>query len=1621
MFTRATSIFTVLLIVCTQAIGQNKVLPDDPAIFADSVSTLLNETRANSAMEIGDNFALSWSQLGLDQQQKIIAQMKSLEDKGMKLRPFLQSYCAVIANAVQIEGADATKITEYLNTAEKVIANANKDQTLKFLNFSASFFKNKALHFERSNKLFTQDANYYFEYVEAPVYEEPEPEVEETSDDEWFDDMDQDYEEDDWNTEWNDDYNDDYYEDYDDSYYEDDYEEQSYEEESFDDPVAMLPMPAIEGAVVRFESVNLNFVTPYDSVFIHDTKGDYLILSNTFVGDGGKFDWSMAGLPADSVYANLSKYSFDVNYPAVKAEETKLNYVGKITDPINGVFEYKSIRHDTTTDARYPRFMSYLSNIRLKNLGPGFIYKGGFALDGAKMKSASVVGEYSQIEVQDKSAKKYRARAKVFEFQDSIITTERASLVIYQGNDSIYHPAVRLKYDIKNQNLTVQKDKGGFRNTPFTSTFFNIDFTADILRWDLKSDSLDASILQARNIVPAYFESSDHYNEEDYSSLGDRVYTFNPLTIVVNYSSKQGLDEFYVEELAKFYKQDKQIIRGAMIGLAQKGLIGFNTQTNLITVKEKARHLYTSKFRDKDYDNIILASVTSAKPNATLNFSKREMTVRGVEVFKLSDSLNVIIQPDSSEITFLKDRDFTFNGKVSAGNFEYIGRDFTFKYDSFLIYLNEIDSIRFYVRDENSRGGNGRRKVDNSLVGADSLSSDGTLTNNLQGSSGTLFINRPNNKSAKVKLPNYPKFDSEKGGVVYFDRKQVLGGVYDKSMYFLVPPFDLDSLGGADASAIAFEGTFVSSGMFPTFKEKLTIQKDFSLGFNHNVPKEGYQLYEGEGRFYNNLTLNKNGIRGDGKIDFLTSSLESKDFVFYPDSVTGSGNYFEIREEEYGGVIFPQASINNYEMHWLPKKDSMYINSVDEPFQFYNQSASLDGTTIVSGGGVFGSGLLSTRGSESESKEITLEHDSFRSRHTQFELKSDNPEKPALYGDDVRVNFDLNDNYALISPEVEGEAAIQFPYAQFNTSITEARWDLNAQKITMKKPQNVPLENSYFYTTREDLDSLAFMATEAVYDINTLELKVSGIPYIIVADAKITPENNEVLILENAKIGQLLNTTIILDTLNGYHRLTEGVINIKSRNEFSGFATYQFVNSENDTIPIKMENFRLEQIPNPNARKNEPQFTTHTVANGSVTEGQNLLVSPGMFFKGDMILYAHQPAMELNGYVKLDMEEPGYNTWIKYSSSADQEEVVIDFDNSTTEEGRKLEAGIHFSAGDNSLYNTFIQEKFSPDDDDFFLPAGHLFYDKIKREFVIEDTAKASGSKLAGQIYRYNHRTASLQYEGKASFIPYQKDFEVLSSVIGTANLNEQKYDLNALLSINMTPVPTQVFDQMAYDFLDIINNLGAPEGLGDPTQLLYKLADLAGERAAKEYEDRSLQGYTPLAGFTKETSASIVLTDVDMKWSVDYKAFYSEGKLGISNFGRADINGAFDGFLEIRRMDDGVPVLNLFIKASPDSWYFFSYEDNRLLIYSSNNAVNDLVSKKSNGGKAKIGELIFAPADKAETLNFINRFRLQYYGIDEIYELDSEIEEVQEELPDDGFGGATEEEEEEEDDDEGF
>jgi hypothetical protein len=752
----------------------------------------------------------------------------------------------------------------------------------------------------------------------------------------------------------------------------------------------------------------------------------------------------------------------------------------------------------------------------------------------------------------------------------------------------------------------------------------------------------------------------------------------------------------------------------------------------------------------------------------------------------------------------------------------------------------------------------------------------------------------------------------------------------------------------------------------------------------------------------------------------MTSSLESEKFTFYIDSLTGTGSNFAMAKGEKDVGSFPDAFVDKFRLKWLPKKDSMYVYNLDQPFNLYDNTATLDGTFIVNRSGGFGKGTLLTRGAIAKSEQLSFNESRFGARHAVFEISSDNPDKPALSGEDILLDFNLIENFADIGPEIEGMAAINFPYAQFKTSISNARWYLDDRTVVMNKPEDVDIRNSYFYATREELDSLAFNASKAVYNMDELELLVSGIPFINVADAKITPENNEVLILENAKIGTLYNTTIVIDTLNEYHKLYDGNIDIVSRNEFTGTATYQFVNSVNDTFAIKIDEFLL--VPEETRGR---QDILHTQARGYVTEDNGVVISPGLVYKGEAIMYAPDPAFKLDGYVKLQYRSnPLDDLWIRYESSeTETQEVKFNFDMARTEGNKKITAGLHYDEND-ALYATFVNDKKSVMDNDFFIPQGILSFDPDSSMYRIEDTLKINGESYSGRIFNLNVNTMDIFFEGPVDFNLITEDFELISSGIGKGNIEKNEYEINAFLTMDFD-LPSQALTAMSQDMLEVIDLLGIPVGYGDDPQTLYKLAEIIGERPTVDYEEKSLVEYTPLVEISPRLSKTIVIPKVNLKWTPDLKAWYSTGKMAVSNVSRDDINALVEGFLEIKKNETG-DVINLFLQFSPNSWYFFNFEENRIITASSNDTYLDVIADKTNALKADFGDYFFLDGELNDALRFIDRYRSEYLGIKEPYELDFApaqplpiLQEPQEEKPaDDGFVIPEEIVEEEEDDD---
>ena len=1571
-------VFVSFLPVLLQA--QKPQFSNDQLLMGKEISQLLQD---RGSPQLGLDFEQLWTnKLTVEQKKKLTAAFAAMVQKGYKVDPHFEKMVGLINKAAGHNELSTSSFDNFITTLSKSIELSKPQEVMAFLKTSDLVLEKRALFASSYNTLQIEGGTVDFEFAEpanVEVVEEPVAEVqqEETTEEsnDWFDDWDSD--EEDWDTNWEE-------------------EEPSAEEAKALILSAEEPQMPLEGPVVRVNMGNLFFVTKNDSVALKGTSGAIMPSSNIFVGQGGRFDWGSVGLNPNEVYCDLSNYNFHVDKPFLSASNVRMTYKGKIAEPVAGEFEYRG-SSGKTKNTSYPRFVSYLEDIDIKGIADEKLsYKGGFGLRGDRLYSTSMMGGNTIIEIKGSQNSRLKVMSKSFQLQDSVITAKRAAMILYHGKDSIYNPAVRFRYQTRAHQVTILKDEGTYKTLPFSSSHFKTDFTADMIKWNIDSDSLDISILSAKNKVPIKFESQEYYNDKKFESLV-ALYGFNPLFMAVGHARKIKSNSFYASDLAKKVNQNPEKIMGAMRGLMKDGFVDFNGQSGLVTVKRKGYHYVLSRQDRKDFDNILIPSISPAAPNATLSLSRNEFVIRGIEKFYLSELLDVYIHPRKREIVMLENRDIKFNGRINAGNFQFIGEQFRFNYDSFLIRLPKIDSITFNID-----------------VPGDESGKDVKLgiSNQLRETAGVLYVNKPNNKSARRMYPEYPIFKADVGAVVYFDGADILDGVYDKSIYFTIPAFELDSASSSDPNVIKFKGVFTSGGIFPEFEEELVIMPDNSLGFDHKLPYVGFKTYNGTGTVYNRITMDKQGLRSSGKVDFLTSTLFSDDFVYFTDSVTTDGESAEIKPKTLEEVSYPMANINNYRMLWFPKTDSMFITSKEEPFQMYDNTATLDGTALLTTSGFYADGSLFTRGSESVSENFQMKERAIAARDAFFKVQSSDPEKPSLAAQGVSLDFNLETNLADIKSEQDGRSVLDFPFTQVRTSIGEARWDLEKKIISMSKPEDVDIEQSYFYTTKLEMDSLVFNATGAIYDIDKLEMQISGVPHMLVADAKIIPDSNRVFIRENAEIEKFQHASIQLDTLNRFHNLYNGKIQVTARHAFDGEAVYQYVNANKDTFEINFENFLL--VRDKKLQGNQ----IFTVATGEISEDDRIYIMPGTLYKGDVTLFANKRILQMDGFIKLDLKSMTDNdSWLAHSSDSEVQDLAINVSEAVSETGQPLTSGINIDPDSGELYGTFISEKKSTGDHEVFNARGLFSYDSANSEYKVIDPNKIKGNSFSGNIYSYNDNTTDIRFEGRLNLLYPKTQITTRMSGKGVGNLKEKNIAMNTFQSYEFD-IPSKAMESMALNVGDIVARVGAPPANTDQSSLLYKLADAIGEREAQEYQRRSTSEFISLATISDALSRALVFSNVNMKWSPIYNSWYSVGNLGVANILDTEVNGKLEGFLEIRKLE-GDEELHLFLKASPTTYYYFGYVENRLYTFSSNAQFNAEINKNSKVFKSGIGEYAFASTDMEFMLEFIDRFRRDYMDIDEPYEINTF---AQEEVLDEDFTTFEQEvSEDEEDSDDGF
>ncbi len=1529
--------FTLLIFLTGLRLNAQAVkLSDDPAQFIADVQKMMTMSGNPNYVKAAKNLETLWldSRLTQSQQKSIVTITKRMVAKGYKpTTPHFEQFFNGTYAAFNGTYAVPTEVVGYLTTAAQVVETYDTKSSLKYFETARNLFENRLVYTSNFNRLFAYEGTYSFRFEGAPDPNKPiEPAKTTPSNDGWGDVV--------------------------------------------ADSTGILnvtayekkPLPTVTGAIIEFKNVNLVMLTANDSVPLTQTSGKLAVREGIWVGTGGKMTWETSGSP--EIYVAFTGYSFNVGLPKLIADEAKLHYATKLSQPAEGVFEYESKKRGKGQSSPYPKFVSYRNDAQLRGLSKNIRYQGGLSLVGTKLSGASLSQDPSTITISYNGKIAFKSTSRRFELTDSLISSPLATFTTYLGTDSLHHPGIKLSYnDTEGLVKTQPADRRtGFQYTPYSDSYHKMFIEAEMLRWNFIKNEIEFSMISGKTVVPIRFESFNFYKQERFRAMSEQ-YGFHPLLMAANYIAKQKTPTFAPEEIAEFYKRDMNAVRAAFTQLYFEGYVVTDPKNGLLRLTNKGILYVLANNKQADFDNLQISSLypaNSTTANASIDLKDNVMTIRGVDKFTISDSLKIVATPSDKQIKVLKNRDFSMNGLLTSANFRFNGRDLVFNYDKFFVDLNKIDNITYIPKAAYDKGSKAE-------VGGDIVYEK----------SGRIYLNDPTNKSGAKKNSVFPRLNVPEGMTVYFDQADRGNLAYDRKVFFKIPSIDYDSLATQD---IVFIGTFNSNGIFPPFKAELRSMPDNSLGFKYIPPATGYKVYGTNTtvKFTKELTMDKQGLRSQGEITHLSARIPTEGMLFLSDSMIANGAQAEIKEATIGKAYFPKVDLRNYTMRWTPKADSMSLTTKGNTFNFYNGTTKLDGRIVLRSTGLYGKGFLRRDDSELTSQDIKFNKDGFLAGESQYKIISaTNTTRPVLLGQNVDVDFNVLKGLVGISTGKNAleNTSMEFPFTAYRTSINRAQWNINAKTIAMKGD----VATSTFTATAPEQEGLTFNGSSALYEIEKMTLNIGGVPYVTTADAKVLPDKGLVVVHRNGEMMPFKNARLVLDTLNEYHRLKNGNIQVVSRTKFTGDATYLYATVTNDTIPVKMGNFNLQQTTLTASTSNRlPQSKTKssfTVAKAEIVELDNFVVAPRMQYKGGMTMLAPEPNLQFDGYVKpiIKRRPDLVASWIPFKETPTKDAALKVTPTLKNESDLPISVGLHYRAGADGLYSTFLSAKEARNDQTIFEANGLLRFDDKTKSFRIIPEPKTPDELIDEEnAYTFNDAKGTITYQGKLNFINEKgvKEGEELFMSAGSVqtNIDSTTYRFNSLLSFNF-PANREIITKAAENIVQ--TNLD--EQNSDPAEpnferLGAKLSALIGRKATDGYIARTAAAYKPLFDASPKFNATLVLSSVDLRWSAPQNAFYSVGKIGVSNLGNTDINAELDGMVEIRKSTRGDEI-SIYLESSEDVWYYFDWQQDKLALVSSVQEINDFIAIKSKDKK----ETAVLAIGLEERDLFVDRFNSLY------------------------------------------
>ncbi len=1296
-----------------------------------------------------------------------------------------------------------------------------------------------------------------------------------------------------------------------------------------------------------------------DSARIKSTTGTYYPTRGIWEGRGGRITWERAGLKPEATWAEWD-HAYRVR---TKSSEIEVDSV-RFSDPyfdrkLLGRVEDKVMANVTAEKASYPRFIGYDRRIRIKDLIDGVDFEGGFTMQGARLQGAGTPDEPAFLTFYRDKRPFIVTRGTIYTIEPGKISTEGVALSIRLDNDSIHHPKVNLRFLKDKKQLTILKPDEGLSRGPFYDTYHKLDMYLEQITWTQGDPLLTLSNLQGTTQTRTSFESFNYFKADRYSALlgMDAVH---PLSRIREHQRQAG-DEFLAEDFARSTRLQKTQVMPMLIDLANKGYLDYDTETDVVKVKERLREHVLASAKKTDYDVLQLNSNAEDHINGTINLLNNDLALRGVAKIVLSDSQDVRIYPSDRLVTVKKDRDLTFGGNIAAGKLNYYGKEYYFHYKPFVIDLLNVDSVSFYA-DSFDKDEQGRTR----LV---------RVKNVLEQVTGTLEIDAPSNKSGlqQEKYPEFPKFNSTQASFVYYDRKAIQKGAYKRDIfYYKSDPFIIDSLDNFTNEGLTFSGVLMSGGIFPDIREPLRLQEDYALGFIRPTGDGGLPLYGRKAKFANTLKLDHKGLHGDGDLTYLTTIASSKDLYFTPDTTYGMADTLYNAAASNATMKVPNVHGSELFLRLEPAKDELLADVRGRPMVMFDGQTFLQGRTELTPTGMTGAGLVDFTNATLSSDLFQFTTMTTHADTSDFRLTGDDASGIAFRTDNVNATIKLDERLGEFVSN-GSETKVEFPVNQYVCFMDRFKWymdqgdiELEADRTAAAGSEDLQLSGSNFISTHPGQDSLSFMAPKARYDLKRHIITANDVRFIQVADALITPDSMRVRIGRNAEMGTLKNATIVANNVTRHHTVNNATVNIKARRDYKASGEYFYVDETDRKYTIQLPEIAVDT-------------SYQTFAVGKITKEEEFQLSPAFDYFGEVLLRASVQGLIFTGSTRILHDCPGIErNWMSFTAAVDPKEVFIPVGDSLRDAGGEdIGAGIYLTNEDPfKTYGTFLSRKTERSDRPIITAKGLLFYDKAKKEYIISNKDKIRQRDLPGDLVSLNTTTCRLTGDGHIitgmDLGRVKADGYGTLDFRGDSSITVARVTMPIEFHFHENALEKMVTDMMTYPEQKVV----------DITKTPYEksLREILGkEKSDKFVSELSIKG--EIKRLPDELARTLVLADVKLKWDGADEAWQSEGPIGVGTVGRKSVFRYLKGKVEFERKRSG-DVMTVMLMLDDQTWWFFQYTRGQLFTISSDAAFNTMISELKED-KTKLESKKDEPAynfmltNKRKVEDFRDRFGL--------------------------------------------